>query len=145
MHFCLTTFICWVISLNIVQRLVLIVEWVNLIYILPGLEKVFFSKFLDGGLVLIPSGPNFLTLWDRLQIFRVDWSYPPPCFPGEKRFNMRTVSCKFSMTSFLAAEIGYKLIKLNITSYLSTLTKVIAHCLLHFLLIDDAYINDRTS
>jgi len=37
------------------------------------------------------------------------------------------------LSSFLAAEIAYKLNKLNITSYLPTLTKVIAHCLLRFL------------
>ena len=145
MHFCLTTFICWEISLNKVQRLVVLVEWVNLIYILPWLQKVIFFKIFGRRALLIPSWPIFLTSWDWLQIFRVDWSYPPPCFPGDKRFNMRTVSCKFSMTSSLAAEIGYKLIKLNITSYLPTLTKVIAHCLLRFLLIDVACNNDRTS
>jgi len=49
------------------------------------------------------------------------------------------------LSSFLAAEIAYKLIKLNITSFMATLTKVVAHCLLRFLLTDVACIKDRTS
>jgi len=54
---------------------------------------------------------------------------------------LRNVSRNCPMPSVLAAEIAYKLIKLNITSYLATLTKVKAAS---FLPIDDAYINDST-
>jgi len=52
---------------------------------------------------------------------------------------MRKVSYNCRMTSFLAAEIAYKLIKLKITSFLPTLTKVKAHYLRRFRLIDDRY------